>query len=486
MLWPSFVGPAYRARSQAIAADELINLYTEVTENAVDVKQTTFYGTPGLKPLLTVGTLGCRGSWSQDGRTFTVVGALLYELNTTVSPVTATARGTVRNDGLPVSFASNGRGGEQLAIVSGGQLSILSLTTGLFTSPVALPLTNAAVMIDFIDGYFVLLEANTIRVWFCALENGLLWDALDFFAVSVFSANLVGIKVWRDRIWAFGSQSTVIYYDSGNADNPFVPYPGSVMEEGLVTPWGVIVMGETIFWLAQDNQGRNRFVSAVDYSPVVISTPPISFALASYPTIADAEVLGYEQEGHPFIAWTFPTGETLVYDAREKDWHKRDTWDDASGTGQRWRARGLCATDTRLIVGDFQTGALYTLDLDTFQDRGQTIRRLRRAPYPSAENQWLFLDRIELGMQAGIGVTTGQGSQPKAMLAISKDGGFTYAPPTTTSIGLIGETTNRAIWRRLGRVRADRLVIEITQTDPVRCVWGPGLWLTARPGSGAL
>jgi len=41
----------------------------------------------------------------------------------------------------------------------------------------------------------------------------------------------------------------------------------------------------------------------------------------------------------------------------------------------------------------------------------------------------------------------------------------------------------RAIWRRLGRARADQLVLEVSQTDAVRAVWGPGLWLRITQGS---
>ena len=481
MVFTNFVGPSYRARSPAIAAEDLINLYTEATETQGPAKTHTFYGTPGLSRLLTVGTNSCRGWFAQDGRTFTVVGDQLYAVD--LFARTATPLGTIVDDSLPVSFASNGRGGEQLAIVGGGQLKILTLTTSVLSAAVVLPLTNPPVVIDFINGYFVLLEKNTVRVWFSALENGLLWDALDVFAVSVFSCNLVGLKVLRDRIWLFGSQATVIYYDSGDADNPFVPYPGSVMQEGLGSPYGVTIQGESVFWLAQDNLGQHRMVMASDYAPTVISTPAISFAVASYPTVTDVEVLTYEQEGHPFVAWTFPQGETLVYDVREQEWHKRDTWNPTQGVGGRWRVRGCCAAGGRILCGDYLTGALYALDLDTFTDDDVPIRRLRRTPYLSAENQWLFVDRFELGIQAGIG-TSGQGVAPQVLFRLSRDRAQTWTPPLAASLGAQGAFVTRAVWRTLGRVRADRLVCETTMTDPVRCVWGPGAWIRARPGSG--
>lgn len=482
-LFEGFIGPAYRARSATIAADALINLFPEVTETPAEAKHATYYGTPACKFFLTGPDSGCRGSFSQDGVTLTVLGSTFCKLNTVLKTATAYAS-PVPNDGAPVTFASNGRGGEQVAVCGGGELHIYDLVADTFSAAIALPLTNAPVMVDFMDGYFLLSEANTVRIWFSALEDGTTWDALDFLAVSLTSSNVVGIKVLRDRLWVLQSQSALVYYNSGDADNPFVPYPGSVMQEGCVTPWSIAIMGESIFWLAQDNQGRNRFVTATDYAPTVISTPPISFALAALATTT-CEVLAYEQEGHGFVCWTVED-RTFCWDVRESQWHERDYFNQTTGFGTRWRARGVCVADNAIIVGDYQTATIYTLDLDTFTDNGNTIRRLRRAPYLSSDNQWIFLDQIEMGIQWGVGTQTGQGADPQLMLALSRDNGHTYDPPMVASMGAVGVYSDRANWYMLGRVRSDRLVIEVTQTDPVRAVWGPGLWLRATPGSGQL
>ncbi len=485
-LWDGFIGPSNRARSATIAADQAINIFLETTTISEEIKLKTFYGTPGMKFLMTLATLGCRGIFSQDGRTWAVFGAVLYELNLIAR--TSSVLGTVPNDGLPVSFASNGRGGEQMVCCAGGSLFVFNLVTNTLSAAIVLPLTNAPVYLDFIDGYFLLLEADTVRVWFSNLEDGTTWDALDFFARSQTSDNVIGMKVFRDRVWVFGSLSSEVYYDGGDLLNPFVPYPGSVMQEGTINQTCITIQGESVYWVAQDNLGRNRMVSAVNYAPTVISTPPIGYALAAMTTVDDAEVLAYEQEGHPFVAWTFPTGDqTWVWDVREQTWHQRDSYDVTMSQSHRWRARGLASVGTMLVTGDYATGVLCTLDLDTFTDEDSlTIRRARRAPYLSQENQWMFIDQIELGMQTAVGLVAGQGSAPQVMLSLSKDAGATWIPPTTASIGAMGATVARAIWRRLGRVRADRLVIEVTQTDPVRCVWGPGLWIRATAGSGQL
>src|SRR5947207_13814299 len=186
--WPQFVSGAYRDRCPLANAEALINLSVAPIDSASSPKKAALRHTPGLKPLLSVSQTTCRGLFSQDGRTFAVIGDALYELD--VPAATATYRGLIAPDTAPVSFASNGRGGEQLAIVGGGELKIFDLETNTLSAAVSLPLTNRPVGVVFLDGYFLVLEKDTPKVYFSALEDGLNFDALDFFARSTVSDNL--------------------------------------------------------------------------------------------------------------------------------------------------------------------------------------------------------------------------------------------------------------------------------------------------------
>jgi hypothetical protein len=496
MVIDGFVGPAYQARSPVLAADQAINVYVESRVAPAAPKQQMLLGTPGLRRLASVNASGCRGSSTSNGRTFTVIGPLVYEFTlsgTTIADgVTATLSGGIADDGKPVSWSFNGQGGHQIALCGGGQLKIFDTATNTWTAPISLPMTNPPIQVDFIDGYFLLLERDSLRIFFSALEDGTAWDALDFFARSTTADTLVGMKVFRHQIWRFGNLTTDVCYDSGDADNPFQSYPGSVMQMGATTPWAIGILAESIVWLGQTTQGHASFVRAADYTPSEIGTPATAYALGQYARLDDAELLVYEQDAHQFAVWTFPSsGESWAFDAMESGrqqtpiWHQRSTWNSALGIWQRWRARGLVAAFGALVVGDYANGHVYELDLDTFEDDGGMIRRVRRGAYLSAESQFAFIDQVELGVQLGVGLVSGQGVNPVVMLAVSRDSGLTWGPARTAPIGALGQYGARAIWRRLGRARVDRVVFEVSQTDPVRCAWA-ALWLRATPGSGAL
>lgn len=489
MLWSQFCGGAYTMRSPNIDTEALVNLFPETVDSAANPKKVTLYGTPGLTRLTTVVDTVGRGMFSHNGRHFTVIGATLYELTLAGSgsslTVTATNRGTMANDGKPVFFASNATGGNQIAIVSAGNLYIFTITTNALSAAIALPLTNAAGPVLFLNTYFVLIETGTLKLWFSDFEDGTKWDALDFFTRSNTSDNVVGMVALHDQLKVFGTKTTEIFYNAGEADYPFLPYPGSIGQDGAIAATGIVVIGETIVWLSKNEWDVVRVMASGVGEARVISTPAVEFALASYASITDVETLAYEQEAHPFVAFTFPTADvTWVYDLREQLWHQRSSRDSA-GVEHRWRARGTCAPGSQAtLVGDYQTGDVHLLSLDRFDENCTAIRRLRRAPYLGVENQWLFLDQVELGMQGGVGSTTVP--NPNVNLRVSRDFGTTYTAAVTAPMGASGAVNTRAIWRRLGRARTDRLVLEVSQTDAVRAVWGPGLHIRASKGSGQL
>ena len=492
-LWEAFCGGFYQALAPVMAADQAVNLYTETRQIPGSAKQVFMFGTPGLKFWGSVATQSNRGWFSQDGRTFTVVGNTLYEVN--VELVTTTSRGTITDDGLPVFFASNGAGGNQLGIVGGGELKVLTLTTNVLSAAIVLPFSNPG-MITFLDGYGLINERDTPIVWFSALEALQTWDALDFFTRSNTSDHIVGIVAVKDRVACLGSKTTTWYYDSGDADTPFVPYPGTTIQTGLLDPSLLGTYNDEIFFVAQSDRGQIRVARLLDTAVQTISTPPIDAFLATATMFTDGETLPYYQNGHAFIVFTLPSStqdlQTACYDITEGLWHFRAGWNTTTGKYTRWRARGSAVEGRQVFVGDSANGNLYTLDLETYADEITStttaiLKASRAAPYASAIPQWLFIHEIQLLAQAGVGLSgSGQGSNPLVQLEISRDGAKTWVDCGLQGLGRLGEYTARTIWRRLGRVRADLFVVRVSITAPVQRAWGPGLYLDVESGSGQL
>lgn len=95
-------------------------------------------------------------------------------------------------------------------------------------------------------------------------------------------------------------------------------------------------------------------------------------------------------------------------------------------------------------------------------------RRLRQWALPSdPDGRWIFLRRLELVLQAGVGLTTGQGSDPHVLVQLSRDGGQTWGPERRLTAGQRGQYEARAWLQNAGRYRDG--AVRIVVSDPV--VW---------------
>jgi len=72
---------------------------------------------------------------------------------------------------------------------------------------------------------------------------------------------------------------------------------------------------------------------------------------------------------------------------------------------------------------------------------------------------------MQLQFQPGVGLQSGQGSNPQAMLRWSDDGGATFGSEHWRSLGRVGQYKNRSRWTQMGEAR-DR-VYEVSISDPV-------------------
>jgi hypothetical protein len=202
------------------------------------------------------------------------------------------------------------------------------------------------------------------------------------------------------------------------------------------------------------------------YQPQEISNHAVTNSIANQ-YVGDAVAFTYQLEGHEFYVVTFPSVNlTWVYDASTREWHKWLKWN--NGSYGRHPANCQVLFQGLILVGDYQNGNIYALDNAVYADNGTTIRRLRRCPHLVSDFNQQFFERLQIQFQPGVGLETGQGMDPQAILRWSNDGGETWSNEHARSIGKVGKYRNRAIWRKLGTAR-DR-VFEFYVTDPVKAV----------------
>lgn len=458
------LGSSYVARSTNADDNRMMNMFPEILPEGG--KNTAFLNrAPGLRRLATVGTGPIRGLWTFGGYGYAVSGSRLYKIDTSWN---ATLLGTVTGSG-PVSMSDNGT---QLFVACNPDGYIYNATTNVFQQ-ITDPDFPGAVQVGYLDGFFVFTEPNSQKFWVTSLLDGLAVDPLDFASAEGSPDGLNGMIVDHRELWLFGTNSTEVWYNSGATDFPFARIQGAFNEIGCASPYSVAKMDNQIYWLGQDARGQGIIYRAQGYIGQRISTHALEWQIQSYSTISDAIGYTYQQDGHSFYVLTFPSANaTWVFDAATGAWHERGYWDATNAVFARHRSNCQMFFNGETVVGDYSNGKIYAFDLNIYADDGDIQKWLRswRALPPTQNNLNRTVQHsLQLDCETGVGLVSGQGSDPQVMLRWSDDGGHTWSNEHWRSMGAIGAYSYRTIWRRLGMsVKLRDRVYEISGTDPVK------------------
>jgi hypothetical protein len=266
----------------------------------------------------------------------------------------------------------------------------------------------------FLDGYFFVTQPSTLApsntssnsVYFSAINDGTHWNPLDFFKKSNYPDNVVALFADHEELYTFGDlESTQVWRDTGNADNPFSADQGAIMHLGCQARWSVVRLGNGVAWLGQDvRRGTRKAFSATGFNPVPVSTPGVEAQWAKYPIVSDAVGFTYADHGHDMWVICFPSGNaTWAYDLSTGWWTEWGLWNNSRGAWDRWPvwvhcvvALGGVGSPEKHYGGDWQTGQIYTISSDYKTDDGRQVVRRRIAPHLTPENMRRFYSRFEI------------------------------------------------------------------------------------------
>lgn len=82
-----------------------------------------------------------------------------------------------------------------------------------------------------------------------------------------------------------------------------------------------------------------------------------------------------------------------------------------------------------------------------------------------SDNRRVFVSKLTLDIQTGVGLVTGQGSAPVVMFRYSTDSGYTWSNERQMAIGAIGAFATQVQTWRIGYGR--NFVFEFSGSDPV-------------------
>jgi hypothetical protein len=339
---------------------------------------------------------------------------------------------------------------------------------GAYTIPQFVTITDTdypgAQTIAWQDGYFIVNPPDEQTFYVSAIGDGLQWDALDFASAEANPDNIIAVWTDNSTLYLFGSVSTEFWTNSGAADFPFSRISGGSTEWGCAAINSIVKYDNTLAFLAKNRMGEVIVAKMAGNQPQRISNPELEFIINNYTSVGDCTTIAYMLGGHPMLQVNFPSADaSWLYDGLSNVWSRVQSKD----IGRHRAEMGVNYLD-KIIVTDFENGNLYRLNPLSYTDNGEEIAFEITTRHVEDDDRRIVIDKLQLDMETGVGLVSGQGENPQVMMSISKDGGHTYGTEQWCDMGNIGEFRQRAIWRRLGQSRD--WVFKWRITDPVKRV----------------
>jgi hypothetical protein len=436
---------AYQARSRIASAQRCVNLYAETNPEDAPVKF-TYYPAPGHTLLAACPTPGiARGHYrTSQGTEYAAVGMFLYSIGTSA---VWTQLGMISNLTTPVDMTDNGT---TLIVVDGTVTGgwQVTLATNAF-SQITDPNFLGGVRCDFIDTYFMINQPNTPN-WYISLSNSAAFDSLDFAGKTGYSDGISGVIALHDEAWLIGNLTTEVWYNSGASNFTFQKQAGVFIHHGCIAPYSICKQDQAIYYVSQDEQGQGILAKTVPYEQTRISTHAIEAQLATYPTLADCIAYCWQQNGHSFVTFDFPTADkSWTFDESTQQWHERVSID-SNGNEHRPVGAFIINCYNQNLCLDHATGALYRLDQTNFTDNGMAVVRRRGFPHNLEDGKRVFYTNFVADLDCGQVAATLSSNQPQIYLRRSKDRGYSWTDATGRPMGSTGQYNVRPSWWRMG------------------------------------
>ena len=466
--YPNFIGGSYVSQSPVASNRRTVNMYVERQE-VESQEQLVLYPSPGVTSLDQAVEAGGRAHFETVGREFCVIGPTFYEVDI---DGLLTSRGTVAEDGNPATICGSGDIGDEVFITSGNNGYIFTLSTNGF----ATVRTGATTQGDYLDGFFLALDAATSILHISEFADGTTWDATQVVQRSDQSDSWIALKVLNQYIWLLGTDTSSVFYNAGTAPFPFKLHPSGRVPIGCAAAYSPEVVAGSLQWLAKTAEGTGTVVRTSGFAPDDVSTFALHIAIEGYSDIASAIGDTYEDEGHTFYLLTFPENKTWVYDATPRlqlpnalRWTERSTWIAESNTEVAWRPLFHAFAFGKHRMLDRTTGNIYNLSSEVLLDvDSRPLRRLLRPTMLPAGESLVRVAEFELLLETGLGTQTGQGSDPQVAMRISRDSGKTFGNERLRSAGKVGQYGHRAFWTRCGSApKGKSWQPELVMTDPI-------------------
>ncbi len=454
MLIPiNLTGGSYQSRSRPLSSQVTKNFYPELQDDPFVKDKYVLMPFPGYKLFGSSAGLD-RGMLEHKGVLYKISGTNFYSV---ASNGTHTVKGTVSGSGQCVL---TGMGDNVLIATDAGLVyqydgtAVTQITDSDLETPVSVAHLNNQAIYDGDNGRFCTSSVGDATVI----------DGLDYAAAESNADDIVRVYTFNQRLFLFGEKTIEPWFNSGVGRPPFDKIEGGIITKGLAARMSVANNDSYMYFFADDRRVY-RISQVRDAQPV--SNIALSHEFEGYSTVSDAIAFCFTIEGQNFYHLSFPTEDkTWCYSESVGQWFELSR----SSTNGRDLANSHAYAYGKNLVADYRNSNIYEWDVNTYDENGLPMTRERASGVlhgglAGAPGKELELNRFELILETGVGLVSGQGSDPVIMLQMSLDGGRTFGTEQWAKIGKSADFLQNVEWFGLGRFK--EAIFKIKTSDPV-------------------
>ena len=299
---------------------------------------------------------------------------------------------------------------------------------------------------------------------YCFLDD---YGVQKYFNGSSSSDKCVALSSVGPLLTLFGP-SSIEFWQKGNAESYQSWQRTSYTinkEQGLEAPYSLASVNHSQFCIGT-GKANAKCVLMINDTTVQKISPLWLDKILSNNDVKSVKGWSYSKNNHSF--YLFSVGnECYVYDVTTGQWHIRSSRNFYTGKNKNYMPLYAAWWNNKIVTGSSESGNIYELDEDYYYEDFDSehrlpILRMRQTPVITADFKPFLIQ--ELTAECNTGAMNEYGRPAKALLQISKDGGYTYGNVIEASCGRRGEYMVRLRWLNLGMNRQS--VIRITYSEP--------------------
>lgn len=299
---------------------------------------------------------------------------------------------------------------------------------------------------------------------YCFLDD---YGVQKYFNGSTSSDKCIALTSVGPLLTMYGP-SSIEFWQKGNAESYQSWQRTSYTinkEQGLEAPYSLATVNHSQFCIGT-GKANAKCVLMINDTNVQKISPLWLDRILSDNDVKWVKGWSYSKNNHSFYLFSIKN-ECYVYDVTTGQWHIRSSRNFYTGKIKNYMPLFAVWWNNKIITGSSESGHLYELDekyyYEDFDNTNKLpLLRMRQTPVVTADYKPFILQ--ELTAECNTGAKEDYGTSAKALLQISRDGGYTYGNVIEGNCGRRGQYFVRLRWLNLGMNR--QAVIRISYSEP--------------------